>query len=58
MTCCLTMSIQKMDTMLSNPVVSVIRKRGRPPGSKNRANQRDKSRFEYVRRKINVVIVE
>ena len=52
------MSIQKMDTMLSNPVVSVIRKRGRPPGSKNRANQRDKSRFEYVRRKINVVIVE
>mgnify|MGYP006164122709 FL=1 len=34
--------------MLSNPVVSVVRKRGRPPGSKNRANQRDKSRFEYV----------
>ena len=34
--------------LLSNPVASVVRKRGRLPGSKNRSNQRDKSRCEYV----------
>ncbi|KAI9895393.1 hypothetical protein PsorP6_019629 [Peronosclerospora sorghi] len=36
-----------MCPQLQNPV-SVTRKRGRPAGSRNKANKRDKSGFEYV----------